>query len=614
MNLKQESMGQVEEEPGGVPGWESWTEQGFSLTDVSFASFLAKKHGQDQAVFLAAALVSRECRHGHVCVDLNRFAGVDVAGCTWEKDGAAWGAHLRALGAAGGEDDETLLVLDGRDRLYLRRYHRFQQAVARYMAMETRLDEPAREEIAALTEGLDRYFPGPSGDEPDRQKLAAAVALVTRFCVISGGPGTGKTTTVTKILALLVEQHRRRFNGAPVIALAAPTGKAAARLMESVAGAVDRLGLSDAVKAALPREAATIHRLLGSLGRGSRELFRSGETLPCDILVVDEASMVDLPLMGRLVRSLAPSTRLILMGDRDQLASVEAGSVMGDLCYGKKGDTVSEAQGKVLTELTGIPLPTGHTLPPLADAVTTLTKSYRFGACPGIGQAAGAANRGDAKALAGITAQGFCLCGPSMGKGVEEWLEAEVRRHLAGYGRLSDPREMLAALDRFRILCAVRKGLSGVGRINRLVERCLGLGGGELWYPGRPVMVTENDYTLGLFNGDTGITVRRNGELAVAFPDESGGMRYIHSARLPRVETVFAMTVHKSQGSEFTHVVLVLPESDAPVLTRELVYTGITRAREEVALWSAPEILDKALGRRTQRASGLRELLWKKGG
>jgi len=603
MNLKQDAM--------GCSGWEEWTEQGFSLTDLTFAGFLAQKHGQDESIFLASALVSRESRHGHLCIDLNRYAGYAVAGCSWEKDGTTWGAHLREKGVAGNEDEDTLLVLDDRGRLYLRRYHRFQQEVARYMAGESRLSHLSEAETGALKEGLDRYFPGPPGSEPDRQKLAAAVALVTRFCVISGGPGTGKTTTVTKILALLVEQHQRRFSGAPAIALAAPTGKAAARLMESMAGAMGRLELNDAVKTALPRKAATIHRLLGSLGRGRREIFRHGETLPYDILVVDEASMVDLPLMGRLVRSLSPSTRLILMGDRDQLASVEAGSVMGDLCHGKKGDIVSEAQGKVLFDLTGIALPTGRSIAPLADAVTTLTKSYRFGACPGIGQAASAANRGDARALAGITSPGFLLMGSSTGDDPMAWLKAAVRHHLAGYGRLTDAREMLAALDRFRILCAVRKGPMGVFRINRLVERCLGLGGADLWYPGRPVMVTENDYTLGLFNGDTGITVRKDGELAVAFPEDEGEMRYIHSARLPSVETVFAMTVHKSQGSEFNHVILLLPEGDAPVLTRELVYTGITRAREEVTLWSPPEILEKALGRRTQRASGLREMLWK---
>lgn len=602
MKLTQEAMEPL--------AWKAWMEQGFSLTDLNFASFLAQRHGRDESAFLAGALVSRESRHGHICIDLNRFAGTLVGGYAFPGNGAAWGAHLRELGAAGEEEDDSLLVLDERGRLYLRRYYRFQQEVARYFSGESRFAELSGAEVTALQGGLDRYFPGGAGNEPDRQKLAAAVALVSRFCVISGGPGTGKTTTVTKILALLVEQHRRRFSGTPAIALAAPTGKAAARLMESMAGAMGRLDLDEAVKIALPREAFTLHRLLGSLGRGRRELFRHGETLPFDIIVVDEASMVDLPLMGRLARALAPATRLILMGDKNQLASVEAGSVMGDLCHGKKGDTVSGPQGELLGRLTGIRLPTGSPLSPLADAVTTLTKSYRFGACPGIGQAADAANRGDVRALSAIAAPGFALAGPGTGDHAAAWLEARVRHHLAGYARLTDAREMLAALDRFRILCAVRKGPLGVLRINRLVERCLGFAGADIWYPGRPVMVTENDYTLGLFNGDTGITVRRGNELSVAFPDETGGMRHIHSARLPSVETVFAMTVHKSQGSEFTHVALVLPEGDAPVLTRELIYTGITRAREEVAVWSAPEILEKALSRRTHRASGLRERLW----
>ncbi|WP_300669701.1 exodeoxyribonuclease V subunit alpha [Desulfoluna sp.] len=603
MNLKQEAM-----KPSG---WKVWMEQGFSHTDLAFASFLAERHAQDESIFFAAALVSRESRHGHICIDLNRFAGYSVADCVSPMDGGSWGEHLRELGVAGRDDQGSLLVLDDRGRLYLRRYYRFQQEVALYMAGECRLSDLPEAEMSALQEGLNRYFPALAEDGMDRQKLAAAVALLHRFCVISGGPGTGKTTTVTKILSLLVEQHQRRFSGTPTIALVAPTGKAAARLMESMAGALKRLDLKDAVRNALPREAATIHRILGKLGRGRRELFRHREPLPYDIIVVDEASMVDLPLMGRLVRALSPSTRLILMGDRNQLASVEAGSVMGDLCHGKKGDRVSPELGRMLLKITGRSLPTDPQLPPLADAVTTLTKSYRFGACPGIGQAADAANRGDVQALSRIADPGFLLAGPALGDSPMAWLEARVRHHLAGYARLTDPHDMLAAIDRFRILCAVRKGPMGVLRINQWVERCIGLAGADLWYRGRPVMVTENDYTLGLFNGDTGITVKTGGELAVAFPDTEGGLRHIHCARLPSVETVFAMTVHKSQGSEFNHVTLLLPDSDAPVLTRELIYTGITRAREEVAVWSAPEILERALSRRTHRASGLREKLWK---
>lgn len=585
-------------------------EQGFSFTDLTFATFLAQRHGMDAPLFLAAALVSRESRGGHVCIHLNRYAGV---GSAWPGDGASWGAHLRELGAAGAEEGDSLLVLDAKGRLYLRRLHRDQQEVARYMAGESRWPHLSQGEMGALAAGLDRLFPAGAKGGLDRQRLAAAVALVSRFCVISGGPGTGKTTTVCKILALLVEQHRRRFAGAPAIALCAPTGKAAARLMESMTAAASGLSLPDEVAKSLPREASTLHRLLGSLGRGRRELFRPHETLAYDIVVVDEASMVDLPLMARLVRALSPSTRLILMGDKNQLASVEAGSVMGDLCHGKEGDTVSEGLGEILGALVGESLPASPSLPPLADAVTTLTKSYRFGACPGIFEAAAAANRGDAAALARITAPGFDLAVPASEGSPTVWLETMVRSHLSGYKRLTDPAAMLAALGRFRILCAVRKGPMGVFRVNRLVERCLGFSDSDLWYPGRPVMVTENDYTLGLFNGDTGITVRHEGELGVAFPDGEGGMRHIHCARLPKVETVFAMTVHKSQGSEFDRVVLLLPESDSPVLTRELVYTGITRAREAVSLWGAPEILEKALSRRSQRASGLRESLWGRG-
>ena len=604
MNSKQEPTGQME--------WSALTDQGFSLTDLTFASFVARQHGEDETVFLAAALVSRESRNGHICIDLNRFTGFSAGGYAGQKSGTAWAAHLRGAGVAGGEDDATLLVLDDRGRLYLRRLYRFQQEVAAYMARESLLPNLMAEEICAMKEGLDRTFPQGTEGELDRQKLAAAVALTNRFCVISGGPGTGKTTTVFNILTLLVEQHQRRFGGSPAIALAAPTGKAAARLMESLAGASQRVAVSEEVKKALPREASTIHRLLGTLGRGRRDIFRRRETLGFDIIVVDEASMVDLPLIGRLVSALSESTRLILMGDRNQLASVEAGSVMGDLCEGKKGDTVSPACGETLLALMGTQLPIDPTLSPLADAVTTLTKSYRFGACPGIGLAAEASNRGDAAALGCINESGFSLTHPEPGgnENPMAWIGGMVRAHFGGYPGLTDPQEMLDTLDRFRILCAVRKGLYGVVRINQVVERLLGFSQTETWYPGRPVMVTENDYSLGLFNGDTGVTVLRDGQHMVAFSDGDGQMRHIHCARLPRAETVFAMTIHKSQGSEFNHVALLLPETDSPVLTRELVYTGITRAREEAAVWSVPEILEKALHRRTQRASGLREMLW----
>ncbi len=600
------------QEPEEHKGWGGLMEQGFSIIDLTFAAFVAGRHGEDRAVFLAAALVSRESRNGHICIDLKRFMGLAAGWLGWPGDEVAWARHLCDVGAAGGEGDATLLVLDERRRLYFRRLYCFQQEVSAYMAGESRLSGLTGDELIALREGLDRTFPSTLKGELDRQKLAAAVALTNRFCVISGGPGTGKTTTVYNILTLIVEQHRRYFRGSPTIALAAPTGKAAARLMESMTAASQRVAGDASVKKALPREAATIHRLLGTLGRGKRSLFGKAETLPFDVIIVDEASMVDLPLMGRLVRALSETTRLILMGDKNQLASVAAGSVMGDLCEGKRGDAVSPPCGEILKALMGVALPVDASLSPLADAVTTLTKSYRFGECPGIGEAAEAANRGDAAALRRVTAPGFSLAGLTDDEDPMAWLTARVRHHLKGYARLTDPSAMLAALDRFRILCAVRKGRFGAVRINQVVERTLGLSTGDIWYLGRPVMVTENDYTLGLFNGDTGITVLRGGEQMVAFPasEEEGEMRHIHCARLPKVETVFAMTIHKSQGSEFHHVALLLPDTDSPVLTRELVYTGITRAKEAVDLWSDPDILEKALHRRTQRASGLRERLW----
>ena len=552
----------------------------------------------------------------NVCVDLSRYVGdhypfAELQGVT-PKSSEAWCDALACLAAVGDGSTPTPLVLDGKGRLYLYRYYLFQKEVAQFMLKKAAQKGPNTSEINALSQGLQRLFPSQEFcfSEPDHQKRAAAVALTRKLTIIAGGPGTGKTTTVSKILALYVERYLADYQRLPRIVLAAPTGKAAARLMESMRSAAERLkgSVSAEVIDALPREASTIHRILAGFGRG-KSPFEPEETLGCELLVVDEASMVDLPLMGRLCRVIAPETHVIFMGDRNQLASVEAGSVLGDLCHGKRGERVSLSCGALLEELTESAPQTDIEASPLADAVTTLVKSYRFGKRPGIGDAADASNRGDAQALARVDSAGFSWMKAETASEGLDILRPLIKTYFQGYMKASTAEERLDILDRFRILCAVRKGPLGVRRLNAFVERLLGVGEG-LWYSGRPVMVTENDYTLSLFNGDTGVTIREKGEPVVAFPEEGGGMRTIHPARLPSVETVFAMTVHKSQGSEFDHVALVLPEIDTPLLSRELIYTGLTRAKEEALLLGSTDSVEKGLKRRTRRASGLQELLW----
>ncbi|HYV30297.1 MAG TPA: exodeoxyribonuclease V subunit alpha, partial [Candidatus Binatia bacterium] len=434
------------------------------------------------------------------------------------------------------------------------------------------------------------------------------------------GPGTGKTHTVGVLLALLLEQAR----GQPLrIALAAPTGKAAARLQESIKKLKPGLPCGDEIKAALPEEAFTVHRLLGSLPDSACLKYNAENPLPFDVVVVDEASMVDLALMSKLFAATAPAARIILLGDKDQLASVEAGAVLGDICHGAFDCQLPIADCRLGSIQPALPL----AFPPIANrnlagCIAQLRKNYRFGADNGILALSTAINRGDAeRALELLSAAGKELAGirwaalPTPNQ-MKERLREQV---LGGFGdmlRAPDPRSALQGLNRFRILCALRQGPHGVETSNRLVELILAEAGlistHSQWYSGRPVMVTRNDPHLKLFNGDIGIILPAGatGEPRAWFLGADNALRSLLPLRLPAHETVFAMTVHKSQGSEFENVLLVLPDRVNPVLTRELVYTGVTRASRRVELWFTPPVFRAAVARRVERTSGLREALW----
>lgn len=581
--------------------------------DFRFADFLCRLAGNGSDELRRAALrVSNAVGQGHICVDL-------AAEAEGEEESGPVTDLLRSSGVVGKPGEFAPLVLDD-TRLYLYRYWKYEIELAEKIKGKAGRTCPV--DCRLLGEGLVRLFRPPTDGETDWQRVAAAAALRSGFTVISGGPGTGKTSTVVKIIALLLEQSGDDGLG---IALTAPTGKAAARLKDAIRGAREGLAGLTPVQDRIPDEVTTIHRLLGVSPGSNRFRHNRGNPLPHDVVVVDEASMVALPLMARLVEALAPKARLILLGDRDQLASVEAGAVLGDIC--DTGDTLlySPEFRRYVEEATGERLELGsgnEPLPPLADSLVILRKNYRFGADSGIGALSRAINGGDGDGALALLREGGASGvtwreTPSV-EALEQALAPEVISGYGDYLAKDDPAAVLSAFDRFRVLCAVREGRFGVAGLNGAIERILAARGiispNRRWYRGRPVMVTVNDYALRLFNGDVGITLpdpENPGSLAVFFPSATEGVRKVSPLRLPHHETVFAMTVHKSQGSEFERVFMVIPPVESPVLTRELLYTGITRARTAVGLWCGEAVFNAAVARRVERRSGLRKALTK---
>lgn len=594
--------------------------------DVQFARVLAGE--EEPGVLLAAAMLSAASGAGHVCLPLAAlrpeawFEGRDpeLAQALWRQAGQpdtdAWRRLLLASPALGDGERAAPLVLLG-DRLYLQRNWLNESRVAMFFARREQ-DIPVAEPAARGV--LDHLFPARE-DDVDWQKVAAAMALTRRITVISGGPGAGKTTTVAKLLAAMALLHER---GAPLrIQLAAPTGKAAARLTESLGAALGRLPLDEERRRYLPREATTLHRLLGAVSGSQRLRYHQDNPLHLDVLVVDEASMVDLPMMANLIMALPTAARVIFLGDRDQLASVEAGAVLGDICrFAPQG--YSPQRAAQLGRLSGYPLeqadPSAYF--PVGDGICLLRKSYRFDRQSGIGVLAQAVNHGDERQVRRLLQQRHddvrCAALASdedyrgmLAQGVEEY-----RDYLQAVSAAAPPETVLALFQRYRQLCALREGPFGVAGLNQRLEQALqqaGLirrGRNPLnpWYPGRPVMIARNDAALGVFNGDIGVAMaNERGQLRVWFQLPSGEMKAVSPSRLPPHETAYAMTVHKSQGSEFEHTALVLPDVWLPVLTRELVYTAVTRARARLSLYVDMAVLRRAINTPTQRHSGLED-------
>lgn len=595
--------------------------------DLQFARVVAGADEPD--ILLAAACLSAEAGAGHVCLMLeqllpeNLFDGrqPELAQAVWQAAGqldvAGWQQRLAASAAVGDGSTAMPMVLQ-QQRLYLQRMWQNEGEVAEFISSDSLHQAVEETDLRVI---LDQLF-GEATDEPDWQKIAAAVAATRRIAVISGGPGTGKTTTVAKLLAALVQlADGRRLR----IQLAAPTGKAAARLTESLGSAGKQLALTPEQRALFPAEASTLHRLLGAQPNSQRMRYHSGNRLHLDVLVVDEASMVDLPMMARLIAALPVHARVIFLGDRDQLASVEAGAVLGDICrFAEQGYSVARAEQ--LSRLTGCPLQgqSAQAEAAVRDSLCLLRKSYRFDAHSGIGQLALAVNAGDGKrALAALSGSfsdvtGYPLVETQDYQALLDACVAGYRDYLRQVATGADAVAILAAFGRFQVLCALREGPFGIAGLNERIETGLqraGLiqrkpGAAGRWYSGRPVMIGRNDSALGLFNGDIGIALRDDtNELRVHFQLPDGSIKSVQPSRLPAHETAYAMTVHKSQGSEFDHTVLVLPNHFLPVLTRELVYTAITRARRQLSLYAIDTVLMRAIRTPTQRRSGLAERL-----
>lgn len=523
----------------------------------------------------AVAALFQAVEAGHVCI---RVPLEETS--TWQ--GHAW---------VGRPGSYAPFILEDSGRFYLSRYWHHEEGVASLLQERLRQTlTPAH--LPQLRSALAALF---ADDPEDRQRQAALLAQFKPLTLVSGGPGTGKTTTVVKLLALLLAQPQAK----PLrILLAAPTGKAAQRLVESIRASKQKLGLTPGQAALIPEEAQTLHRLLGAQGDTGRFRHCRDNPLRCDLLLVDEASMVDLALMHALLDALPATARLILLGDRDQLASVEAGSVFGDLCS-REGSSAALQQ---LLAPFNVKLSVAATASPLADCRVELIRSYRFSADGGIGALARAAREGDGKNFLKTLE-----AGGELSRCAAEKLRERVLQGYAAYrdvARHGEPAAAFEAFLKFRVLCAHRQGPAGVEGLNAMLEPA---GGG--WYAGRPVIVRANDYALRLFNGDIGLCLPTPEGLRVFFETAPRQYRALAPGRLPAHESAWAMTVHQAQGSEFDEVLLVLPETVTPVLNRPLIYTAVTRAKARFTLCGTDAVLMAALATLPARESGLVEKL-----
>lgn len=545
---------------------------------------------QNSVITQATLDISKHTREGKIAISI---------------DDSIANVLLQSKMAGHGDAYKPLIIDQG--YLYLRRYWVYQDLLANRLTQRMQSQNADIDDEDWLEERLNHYFP-PQTESIDWQRKAAEQALKQSFLIVSGGPGTGKTTTITRLLALLIEQFLERKikslnkeQGTVVntfsIALAAPTGKAAIRMLDAIHDAQSTLNLSQDVLQYMPEEASTIHKLLGYQQDNVNFKHNHENPLKADVVLVDEASMIDIALMSKLIEAVDENSKLVLIGDRDQLSSVETGSVFADICEGLNNST--------------------HLL--------TLKKNWRFAKDSGIGQCANAANKGDSQTVLGLLhddAHPDCRLVLPETLHDDDLLKPWKRYFECLNDQNTELTEIFEAFSQYRILCALRRGMHGSVQMNRRLEYVLmqqgqirlpqtnsQQTGRSAFYHGRPVMIAQNDYTKGLFNGDTGIALQRDGRLSVYFPDTlsaegslsaDGSLSANHAnekftafapIRLPAHETTWAMTIHKSQGSEFNHVTMILPQEEMPLLTKQLIYTGITRAKQQVDIVAKEAVL-----------------------
>jgi exodeoxyribonuclease V alpha subunit len=596
--------------------------------DYQFARFSAQHTSETSEPGLLALLcasLSYELGQGNTCLDLTEFCHRTTVFEGSEISPPAHDNLINHLGKesfVGSPGHSTPLILDG-EKLYFQRYYQCEQEIADRIRIAAQQKHDVDPDSASKI--LNRYF----GELPESkdQKLAAALALTRSLVVISGGPGTGKTTTAVRILALLVEVLSSPEHS-PLIRLAAPTGKAAMRLSTSIRHALEQLPCDDAIKAAIPVQATTIHRLLGIRSVTGKSRFDRNNLLSADILIVDEVSMIDIQLMAKLLESLPPACRIILIGDQNQLPSVEAGNVLADL-YRLKQDLQVNSYSKdyagLLSDLVGSPINSENTATSITDCLCELEQTFRFSPQSGIARLAQAVHEGNL-----LDESSQSIESESAGLEIHSTLDPEGNTNLAGnfkpyFDLVADDavstQDKINRFDCCRVLTPLRQGPVSTAGLNSIIEQQLSemnlISTRQDYYIGRPVLINRNDYNLGLFNGDIGICVDDpiDGLRKVAFLYPDGTEKKLLPARLPPHETCYAMTIHKSQGSEFDHVLIVLPDDPTlakmDLLNRELLYTAITRARKSLALFASQDQLVDIVSRRYIRRSGLTQKLSK---
>ena len=606
----------------------TWLEQfkqnsQISLLDLHLAQFLVNKIDCDDEItakrfaFLVLSL-SMEVRAGHVCFDLTRLQNIEPQ--IWlELNSPEIDDWIKVLKLASNRHvvsfgDQLAPLMFIENKLYFQRMWLDEGFVAQYFN-QTQLDITANIDLKQILNQLFTY----DSASIDWQKIAVAIALTRKVAIISGGPGTGKTTTVAKILAGIVLN-----NPTTRIVSAAPTGKAASRLTESLGRAIEQLSFESLN---IKTEAVTLHRLLGAKTDNRSFSYNKHNQLHIDVLVIDEASMVDLNMMARIIEALPASARLILLGDKDQLSSVEAGAVFGDLCdFISNG--YSQLRAHELSRLTGYTIPIADQ-PTMAitDSICLLKKSYRFNESSGIGLLANAVKEGRylnvKKLLADNTLQDISyyeLLSNQTYQAVLNDCVEHYKNYLNAINRSNDIATVLTKFTQCRLLCALREGKFGVEGLNKQIELLLAkhklirLNHRDQWYIGRPIMILRNSTSLGLYNGDIGITLTAehdSSKLRVYFPFSDGTIKGFSPYRLPEHETVYAMTIHKSQGSEFDHVNIILPTEFSPLLNRSLLYTAITRAKKAVSIFADAKILERVVKSQIHRESGLVEQIKK---